>query len=186
MILQNKIPPAWDYNPSSWLQRLPLVVIAFIGMLIAIYLGMYQLGFFKDVWEPFFGDGSKKVLHSFISKMLPFPDALLGAFSYLVDVVSGVIGKTYRWKTMPWMVIIFGLAVGPLGVVSILLVISQPVLVDAWCTLCLISAVISVVMISPAMDEMLASLQYLQRVKRNKLSVWKAFWGNKSITGKVV
>ena len=86
---------------------------------------------------------------------------------------------------MPWIVIIFGLAVGPLGIVSIMLVISQPVLIDAWCTLCLTSAIISVVMISPAMDEMLASLQFLQRVKRNKLSVWKAFWGNKSITEKV-
>ena len=86
---------------------------------------------------------------------------------------------------MPWMVIVFGVAVGPLGMVSILLVISQPVFLDAWCSLCLLTAIISVVMISPAMDEMLASLQYLQRVKRSGLSVWKAFWGNKEIANQI-
>jgi uncharacterized membrane protein len=179
------IPAAWNYNPSTWGQRLPLVFIALVGMFIALYLGAYQLRWIDTVWEPFFGEGSKKILNSSISKILPVPDAILGAFGYFLDVVTGVIGKTNRWRTMPWMVIVFGVAVGPLGLVSILLVISQPVMLSAWCTLCLISAIISVVMISPAMDEMLASLQYLQRVKRNGESVWKAFWGNKTIAQKI-
>ena len=80
-----------------------------------------------------------------------------------------------------WFVIVFGVAVGPLGLISILLVILQPVLVGAWCTLCLVTAVLSVVMVSPAVDEMLASLQYLQRVKKKGFSVWKAFWGKEEI-----
>ena len=82
---------------------------------------------------------------------------------------------------MPWIVVLFGLAVGPLGFVSLLLVVLQPVMFDAWCTLCLASAVISVVMIGPAMDEFLASLQYLKRVKKADVSLWKAFWGYKSV-----
>lgn len=180
------IPPAWDYNPSTWAQRLPLVFIAVVGLAIAMYLGLYQLNYFPTVWEPFFGDGSTRILNSELSNILPVPDALLGAFGYLLDVVTGIIGGQRRWKTMPWMVIMFGIAIGPLGLVSILLVIAQPVMFDAWCTLCLLSAVISVVMISPAMDEMLASLQYLQRVKLAKQGVWKAFWGNKEIREKVV
>lgn len=175
------IPAAWEYNPSSWPQRLPLVAIAFIGFAIAIYLSLYQLNIISTVWEPFFGDGSKKILNSKISRVLPIPDAALGAFGYLLDVVTGLIGGIKRWKTMPWIVVVFGVAVGPLGLVSILLVISQPVFLNAWCTLCLASAVISVVMISPAMDELLASLQYLQRVKIHGHSVWKAFWGDKHI-----
>lgn len=170
-------PPAWDYNPSTWSQRIPLVVIALVGFLIALYLGLYQLGIYETVWEPFFGDGSRKVLNSSISKLLPVPDGLLGAFGYLADAVTGAIGSESRWKTKPWIVILFAIAVGPLGLVSILLVISQPVVLDAWCTLCLSSALISVIMISPALDELLASLQYLQRIKRKKESVWKAFWG---------
>ncbi len=117
------------------------------------------------------------MLHYFESKGYAIPDALLGAFGYVLDVVTGIIGKTDRWKTKPWIVILFGFAVGPLGLVSVVLVIIQPVLVGAWCTLCIVTAIISVVMISPAMDELLASFQYLQRVKRSGQSIWKAFWG---------
>ncbi len=155
------VPPAWDYNPSSWSQRLPLVVIASIGFIIALYMGLYQLRIYETVWEPLFNDGSVKVLNSEISKALPVPDAVLGAFGYVLDVVTGIIGKTDRWKTKPWIVILFGIAVGPLGFISVMLVIFQPVIVGAWCTLCIVTAIISVVMISPAMDELLASLQYL-------------------------
>jgi uncharacterized membrane protein len=179
-------PPAWNYNPSAWPQRIPLLVVAFVGFCIAMYLASYQLHIVNNVWDPFFGNGTEQVLTSKLSQKFPIPDALLGAFGYLVDVVTGVIGGTHRWKTKPWVVIVFGVAVGPLGLVSILLVISQPIIVGHWCTLCLCSAVISVMMISPAMDELLASLQYLQRVKRKKLSVWKAFWGNTQIEQKVI
>jgi uncharacterized membrane protein len=185
MDIKENIPPAWDYNPSSWKQRIPLVVIAFVGFLIALYMGLFQLKLFDSVWDPFFGEGSRKILTSQISKALPIPDAILGAFGYVLDVVTGIIGGTDRWKTKPWIVIVFGIAVGPLGLVSVLLVMFQPVLVGAWCTLCLVTAVISVAMISPAVDEMLASMQYLQRVKRSGHSKWKAFWGNQSIIQKV-
>jgi hypothetical protein len=51
------------------------------------------------------------------------------------------------------------------------------VLFDTWCTLCLISGVISVLMIGPAMDEMLASLQHLRRETARGNSWWRAFWG---------
>lgn len=173
------IPPGWDYNPSTWGQRLPIVGIAMVGFFIALYLGLYQLRVFETVWEPFFGDGSRKILNSSVSKVLPIPDGLLGAIGYLADAVTGAVGGTKRWKTMPWIVIIFGLAIGPLGVVSLMLVVLQPVMFDAWCTLCLTSAVISVVMIGPAIDEMLASLQLMQRAKKEGRSLWKVFWGNK-------
>lgn len=179
-------PPRWSYNPSAWSQRIPLIIIAMIGFFIAGYLSMYQLKWIDDVWEPFFGDGSRKILDSHISKILPVPDALLGAFSYLVDAVAGIIGGVRRWKTMPWIVVVFGLFVGPLGLISVLLVVLQPVMFSAWCTLCLVSAVCSVVMIGPAMDELLASLQYMKRSKKAGHSLWKTFWGNREIHQKVV
>jgi uncharacterized membrane protein len=121
--------------------------------------------------------GRRTILNSKISNLLPVPDAALGALGYLVDAVTGIIGGRSRWRTMPWIVIIFGLAVGPLGAISIMLVIFQPVLFDAWCTLCLCSALISVLMIGPAADEFLASLQHLKRVRRRGGSLWKAFRG---------
>jgi uncharacterized membrane protein len=175
--LNASVPPGWDYNPSSWSQRWPLITIAFIGFQIALYLGFYQLGMMASVWDPFFGSGSEKVLNSEVSRALPVPDALLGAFSYLLDAVTGIIGGKSRWRSKPWIVILFGIATGPLGIISIVLVILQPVLVGAWCTLCLVNAFISIVMISPAMDEVLASLQYLQTVNKQGHSVWTAFWG---------
>ena len=170
-------PPGWAYNPSSWPQRLPIVALAFVGFGVAMYLALYQWEVFARVWEPFFGEGSRVILTSSISRLLPVPDAALGAFGYLLDAVAGLIGGRQRWRTMPWIVVVFGLAVGPLGAVSILLVILQPVLFDAWCTLCLASAVISVVMIGPALDEVLASLQHLARVRREGGRAWHAFWG---------
>ena len=171
------IPPGWDDNPSSWSQRLPIVALALAGFGIAMYLALYQWDVFASVWEPFFGEGSRVILTSSISRLLPVPDAALGAFGYLLDAVAGVIGGRQRWRTMPWIVVVFGLAVGPLGAVSIALVMSQPLVVGAWCTLCLASAVISVLMIGPAMDEFLASLQYLKRQHLQEGSLWRAFWG---------
>jgi type IV secretory pathway VirB3-like protein len=164
---------------------MPLILLALIGFVIALYLGLYQLRVIGDVWEPFFGEGSKEVLNSEISRALPVPDALLGAFGYILDVVTGVIGGTDRWRRKPWIVILFGVAVGPLGSISVLLVIFQPVIVGAWCTLCIVTAIISVVMISPAMDELLASLQYLQRVRRSGHSAWNGFWGKSSVVNLV-
>jgi uncharacterized membrane protein len=172
-----KMPPGWDYNPSSWKQRLPIVGLALIGFAVAAYLALYQWGFFATVWEPFFGVGSVTILNSRISEILPVPDAALGAFGYFLDASTGLVGGRARWRTMPWIVILFGLAVGPLGIVSVMLVIFQPVLFDAWCTLCLMSALVSVLMIGPASDEILASLQYLKREHHGGRSVGRAFWG---------
>lgn len=174
------MPPGWDTNPSSWGERLPIVALALVGFVIATYLSLFQLDVLASVWEPFFGNGSREVLTSRISHVLPIPDAALGALGYLADAVTGVIGGQRRWRSMPWIVILFGLAVGPLGMASVILVIFQPVLFDAFCTLCLASAVISVAMIGPAMDEALASLQHLKRAKADGRSLWRAFWGLQS------
>lgn len=172
-----RIPPGWQNNPSAWPQRLPIVAVALVGAAIATYLALYQYDVVDTVWEPFFGDGSAIVLNSRLSHVLPISDAALGAIGYLADAVTGVIGGRARWRGMPWIVIVFGLAVGPLGLISVLLVIAQPVLYGAFCTLCLASAVISLSMIPPAMDEVLASLQYLRRVRDSGGSVMRAFWG---------
>lgn len=171
------LPPGWDYNPSSLGQRVPIVAVAVIGVAVATYLTLFQLKIIPSVWEPFFGDGSRKILTSKISHALVIPDAALGALGYLADAVTGIYGGRDRWRAMPWIVIVFGLAVGPLGFISILLVVSQPVFVGEWCTLCLSSAVISVVMIGPAMDEFLASLQFLKRACENGHDFWSVFWG---------
>ena len=171
------IPPGWSYDPSAWGQRLPLVGLALVGFAIASYLAGYQLGFVAEVWEPFFGDGSRRVLTSGVSRVLPVPDGALGALGFLVDAVVGLVGGRGRWRTMPWIVVLFGFAVGPLGAVSILLVMLQPITVDSWCTLCLVTAAISIGLIGPAMDEVLASLQHVKREVARGRPVLAAFVG---------
>ncbi len=174
-------PPGWTYNPAAWSQRLPIVAAAAVGFVIAMYLALYQWRVFDTVFEPFFEDGSRTVLRKsevsqFSHDTFGVPDAFLGALGYLADAVAGVIGGVRRWKTMPWVVLLFGLFVGPLGAISVGLVILQP-FSGGWCTLCLLTALISVVMIGPAMDEVLASLQHLRAQQRAGRSVWQAFWG---------
>ncbi len=181
------IPPGWNYNPATWGQRLPIIALALVGCGIATYLALFQYDVVKDPWEPFFGDGTRKILSSTLSYPfqhfgIPLPfritDAALGALAYLLDAVTGAIGGNRRWRSMPWIVIVFALLVGPLGLVSIGLVIAQPVMYGEWCTLCLASAVVSLLMIGPAMDEALASMQYLRRMAdRPDRSAWRAFWG---------
>ena len=179
------IPPGWNYNPAAWSQRLPIVLLALIGFCIALYLAAYQYCqqfnwcLVTDPWEPFFGRGTETILNSRLSWVAwPFSDALLGALGYLADAVAGLLGGPSRWRTLPWTVILFAILVGPLGAISIALVIAQPVFEGAWCTLCLTTAVISVMMIGPAMDEALASLQYMKRlVDSGRASWWQAFWG---------
>jgi hypothetical protein len=59
------------------------------------------VGAIDSVWEPFFGDGSRTVLTSRISDLLPVPDAALGAAGYLLDAVTGAIGGRRRWCRWP-------------------------------------------------------------------------------------
>ncbi|HXH74246.1 MAG TPA: NAD-dependent epimerase/dehydratase family protein [Bacteriovoracaceae bacterium] len=169
-------PPGWTYNPSTAGQRLPIMLLAFIGFLLSRNLASFQLLHIPDVWDPWFGDGTRRVLTSDISKAFPVSDAGLGSLTYLLDVIAGAMGGRNRWRTMPWAVIMFGFMIVPTGVTSITLVMLQPIGVGAWCTLCLITAFIMLIMVPPAVDEVLASIQFLKRRKNAGEPFWRVFW----------
>lgn len=141
------------------------MVAALLGFTVATYLTLNQVGVVTRVWDPFFGADAEHVLHSALARSLPVPDASLGALAYLVEAVTVAIGGPERWRTRPWVVVVYGLTALGLGVVSTALTIFQPVIFDAWCTLCLLSAFISVNLVGPAMTEMLAALQHLRGVR---------------------
>ncbi len=177
------VPAGWNYNPSSWNQRVPVILFAWAGFFVARYMGAFQFGFIDTVWDPFFGDGTRKVLTSDVSHSFPVSDATLGAFSYIMDVLFGYAGGTHRWRTMPWVVIIFGIMIIPLGIVSITLVILQPVAVGHWCSLCLTSAMISLIMIPFTIDEVLATIQMMKKEKKRGKSYWELLWFGGTMEG---
>ena len=172
----SEVPSGWQYNPSSWRQRAPILVLAFLSFFMSRYMSAFQLGHISSAWDPLFGDGTIHVLTSTVSKSFPISDAGLGAFIYLVEILSGFMGDVRRWRTMPWMVAIFGIAVVPLGIVSVILIIMQPVLVGSWCTFCLLSAFAMLLMVALSLDEVVAMLQFLWQTHRAGKSVWRTFW----------
>jgi uncharacterized membrane protein len=158
------IPPGWRYNPSAWRERGPLLALAGIGLLISLALSAFQLGMLPAPWDPIFGPASSaRVLHSPISRLLPVPDATLGVLGYAVEIVAGAIGGKARWRTLPGIVLLFGLVVLGLGVVSMLLLVLQGAVVHSWCTLCLGSAAISIFLLAMAPGEALAAAQEVRR-----------------------
>lgn len=168
-----EIPQGWSYNPSAWNQRLPLIWMGLIGFFTARYLASYQLGYIPSVWDPFFAEGTVKVLTSDVSKAFPVSDAGLGAISYLIDALAGGIGSSRRWRTMPWMVLLFGALIVPAGVTSICLVMLQPIAVGYWCAICLFTAALMLFMVPLAVDEVIASCEFLLNGVRNGKSFWK-------------
>jgi hypothetical protein len=169
------IPPGWSYNPSSWQQRGPLILVALIGFFLARYLAAYQLGYIDNVWDPFFGNGSERVLNSEVSKAFIISDAGLGAVSYLIDALEGFLGGQNRWRTMPWAVVLFAASIVPAGVTSIVLIMLQPIAVGAWCTICLIAACAMLIMVPYAFDELVATTQFLLRSWRRGNGFWHPF-----------
>jgi uncharacterized membrane protein len=176
--------PPFRRNPSAWSQRIPICLLAAIATAIASYMALFQWGLIASVWDPFFGAGSETVLKSkaaeTMDRWLHVPDAAFGAWGYLSEAILGLVGSTRRWQYRPWMVILFGIDVIPLGGVSAVLVVCQGFVIGAWCTLCLMTAAISLVLVVLAYDEVWASLCYLRRVwqhTRDRRLLWHVFWG---------
>ena len=113
----------------------------------------FQLGHIDGLWDPFFSgsgggrNGSEAVVTSSVSKAFPIADAGFGAVAYVLDVLTGAIGDQRRWRTMPWLVLLFGLLIVPLGAVSVYFIIIQPTVIGALCALCLAQATVTVVLI---------------------------------------
>ena len=183
-------PPGWSHNPSEWFQRVPIILLAFVGFFISRYLTAYQLGHIDGIWEPFFTDpdgsnknGTEAIITSSLSEAWPVPDAGLGAMTYALEILVGMIGSRERWRTMPWLVTLFGIMIVPLGIVSITFIIIQPILLGTWCTLCLIAAAAMLIQIPYSLDELVATGQFLHRRHKAGRPVLKIFFTGDSEEG---
>lgn len=179
----------WNHNPSSWRQRIPICLLGGVGAILATYLALYQLRLINHAWDPIFGDGTIRVLDSDVSEYmkswLRIPDAALGTIAYLGDAIFCLAGSSRRWQYHPWLVLVFGFDVIPLGVVSIILVALQGMMIGSWCFFCIVTAIISLILIFVSYDEIWSCLLYLvriyQRSNHNKRILWQAFWGTPNL-----
>ena len=166
------IPKGWDYSPSDWFQRLPVIMLAIVGLLVSRYLTAYQLESIGGVWEPFFSgtlegkNGTEQIITSSVSEAWPVPDAGIGALTYALEIIVGAIGSARRWRTMPWLVVLFGIMIVPLGAVSIFFIVIQPIVIGTYSTLALIAAAAMVWQIPYSLDELVATYQFLRRRHR--------------------
>jgi uncharacterized membrane protein len=151
-------------NPSRLSRRRLVSALALVGCLVSVYLALYQYHVLHTVWDPIFGDGSRKVLTSPLSRALPISDAALGAVAYAWEAVIELVGRRDRWLTQPLLVSLVGVTAGGIALTSVGLVISQPVLTGTFCTLCLTSAAVSFVVAGLVYEEVRAVVaSYLQQ-----------------------
>ncbi|CAN5439853.1 hypothetical protein BH23ACT7_BH23ACT7_01970 [soil metagenome] len=114
-----------------------------------------------------------------MSHTWPVSDAALGTAAYSLEFLMGFMGGKAGWRTMPWMVAMFGILVVPLGLTHIALVMSQPVVVHHWSTFALLAAAVMLPMITLTVDEVVAMGQHLGDARRRGDrggSLWKVFW----------
>lgn len=128
--------------------RTRIVALALAGAAVATYLTLAQTGAIDHAWDPFFGDGSDRVLHSAVSRSLPFPDAALGLVAYLAEAALGVTDTGDTWDRRPLLPLAFDLVGLGLGVAAGVLVVLQATVVGHWCSACLLSAAISLLIVA--------------------------------------
>jgi uncharacterized membrane protein len=159
-------------GPSAWTRRIPVVVLAVAGLYISTYLAFFQYGLIDVVWDPLFGAGSRAVLTSALSRALPVHDAALGAAAYAAEAVLEAAGGTRRWRNRPWLVLVLGVTAAAMAATSIGLIIMQAAVIGAFCTLCLASATISLVVPFLVAGEVVAAAREVRQGRRLGLS-WR-------------
>jgi hypothetical protein len=165
------IPPGWHDNPTSWGRRAILAALAFAGLLVAGYLTLFQFHAWDSVWDPFFD--ARKVL----DLTAPVPDALAGVLAYATELLLLALGGRDRWRSLPWVCLALGAVLACGAVVSIALIVIQPTVAKAWCTLCLVSAGLSLALFGLGFGEAVAAWQHIARARRHGRTLADAFWG---------
>ena len=165
------VPPGWDHNPTSWRRRALLALLAFAGLAVATYLTLYQIDVIASVWEPFFD--AKTVL----DLTAPVPDALAGVAAYAAELVLLAAGGRDRWRSLPWACLALGFTLATGAVVSLALIVIQPTVAGAWCTLCLVSAGLSLALFALGIGEARAAWQHVARARAEGARLGDAVWG---------
>lgn len=128
-------------------------MVALGGFAVSVYLAAFQLGALSAVWDPFFGSGSERVLTSAVSRLLPVPDATLGALAYALDALLAA-ALLVRPDGPVWLAAALAVVATLGAMTGLVLVLLQPLVARALCSLCLASAGLSVALAVGAASEL--------------------------------
>lgn len=168
---RSPVPPGWSHNPTTYARRRVLIVLALAGFGIAAYLTLFQVGLLHSPWDPFFDP--RRVLEL----TAPVPDAVAGVLAYATEIVLLSVGRADRWRTTPWACLLLGVVLSIGVVVSVALIVIQAVVAHAWCTLCLASALLSLLLFAIGIDEARAAYEQVKRVRARRVSLIDALTG---------
>lgn len=185
MRADERTPHGWRRNPSSRPKRRRSIALSGLGFVTAVYLAAVQLGVVSVVRDPLFGEASRTVLASPVSYVFSVPVSVFGSLGFAAVAVTGTLAGPERWRTQPWVAILFGATALAVGAASVSLLVVQSTLVGAWSTPCLVAAALSLAVVGLATDETLASLQYLRQVYDYRGSLWRAFWKGSHLRSRV-
>ena len=171
------VPPGFDENPTSFRRRGLLAVLALAGLIDALYLTLYQWDAWS-VWDPFFNSSTVLDLTH------PVPDALAGVLAYAAELLLLSLGGRDRWRTLPWTCLALGAVLSAGATVSIALLVIQPAVAGTWCTLCLLSAALSLALFALGIGEAVAAWRYVRRQVRGGAALGDAFWGRCATPGR--
>jgi len=135
------------------MRKLVVLISISLGAAVSLYLALYELGALTRVWDPFFGDGSQRVLHSALARSLPVPDALLGLIAYLFELGLAVTKDFTAQGKRPWTALLLGIVATLMALAGLFLTAAQIFIVHAFCTLCLCSAGLSLVVFGLSVSE---------------------------------
>lgn len=148
-------------------ERTVMAVLAALGAVVSLYLGIYQLGAIGTVWDPLFGSASSHaVLRSTFSRALPVPDGLIGAANYTAEFVLDLAGPPDRARTRPGIVLLFAIPVAAGAITGAALVAAQILILGQFCTLCLLSALLSATIALVAASEITEAWPHWRHAER--------------------
>jgi uncharacterized membrane protein len=141
-------------------------LLSLAGAAVAAYLALFEVGLVTIVWDPLFAGGSEQVIRWSATVALPVPDALLGFLAYGTEAVLLVGARLADRPVSRWLTVALGVVATLMALTSVGLVLAQAFLVRAWCTLCLVSAVLSWTIALIAIPEAITEFRALRAGRR--------------------
>jgi uncharacterized membrane protein len=148
------------------------------GLAVALYLTLFQAKVVSTVWDAFrAGDSAWILRRSPLVRWLGFPDALFGVAAYGTELALDLaaVGRQgddhRRWR------LAFGALTAAMALGSVGLVVAQAVY-GRWCSLCLASAALSIVIFALAAPEVATAAR--QVGNRNRTTERRSSWPESS------